>query len=233
MGTIIVTGGAGGIGTGIARRLHDRPNTTVCVVDEDADRLARIGAEMSRALLRRVDVTDPGAMESLLTEVSGLDRLEVVIANAGVSCVGPAREPDPSRWRRAIEVNTLGVMFTVRAALGPMYEQGFGTIIVVASASGRLSYVGEPAYVASKHAAVSFCDAIRKEIVSSGIRMCVVEPGLVDTPMSRSHPMIDEVLGQVTPLDVDDVARSVEFVLDQPPHCAINEILIRPTSQDL
>ena len=147
--------------------------------------------------------------------------------------MGRALEPDPERWRRAIEVNTLGVMFTVRAALGKMSQQGFGSIIVVASASGRLSYVGEPAYVASKHATVAFCDSVRKEIVGSGVRMCVVEPGLVDTPMSRSHPLIDEVVGRVTPLDVDDIARSVEFVLDQPANCAINEIVIRPTAQDL
>jgi len=233
MGVIIVTGGASGIGAGIARRLHQRSNTTVCVADGDADRLALIGAELTRAQLRRVDVTDWEVMDALVLEMSELGPLEAMVANAGVSCVGPAREPDPERWRRAIEVNTLGVMFTVRAALGKMCEQGSGSIIVVASASGRLSYVGEPAYVASKHATVAFCDSVRKEIVGSGVRICVVEPGLVDTPMSRSHPMIDEVVGTVTPLDVDDIARSVEFVLDQPPNCAINEILIRPTNQDL
>lgn len=233
METIIVTGGAGRIGVGIVRRLHDRPDATVCVVDEDAGRLAGIGAELSRASLRRVDVTDSGAMESLLTEVSDLDRLDAVIANAGVSCVGSAREPDSSRWRRAIEVNSLGVMYTVRAALERCTSRVSVPSPLLLPHPARLSYVGEPAYVVSKHATVAFCDAVRKEIVGSRIRMCVVEPGLVDTPMSRSHPMIDEVLGHVTTLDVDNVARAFEFVLDQPPHCTINEIHIRPTSQDL
>jgi NADP-dependent 3-hydroxy acid dehydrogenase YdfG len=233
VGTIIVTGGASGIGAGIARRLQARPGTTVCIVDGDAERLAALGEEAAGADLRHVDVTDWPAMDALVADVSSRGPLEAVIANAGVSCVGPALEPDPSRWRRAVEVNTLGVMFTVRAALAQMCRQGSGSIVVIASASGRLSYVGEPAYVASKHATVAFCDSVRKEIVGSGVRMCVVEPGLVDTPMARSHPMIDEVLGQVTPLDVDDIARVVEFVLDQPAHCAINEILVRPTDQDL
>lgn len=233
MGVVIITGGAGGIGAGIARRLHERVNTTVCVADGDVDRLGQIGAELTRARLCRVDVTNWAAMDELVSEMSELGPLEAVVANAGVSCVGRALEPNPERWRRAIEVNTLGVMFTVRAALGRMLEQGSGSIIVVASASGRLSYVGEPAYVASKHATVAFCDSVRKEIVGSGVRMCVVEPGLVDTPMSRSHPMIDEVVGRVTPLDVDDIARAVEFLLDQPSNCAINEIVIRPTDQDL
>lgn len=233
MGMVIVTGGASGIGAGIARRLHERAHTTVCVADGDSESLKRIGAELTRAQIRHVDVTNWEAMDGLVSAMSELGPLEAVVANAGVSCVGPAREPDPERWRRAIEVNTLGVMFTVRAALERMCEQGSGSIIVVASASGRLSYVGEPAYVASKHATVAFCDSIRKEIIGSGVRMCVVEPGLVDTPMSRSHPMIDEVVGHVTPLEVDDIARAVEFVLDQPPNCAINEILIRPTNQDL
>jgi NADP-dependent 3-hydroxy acid dehydrogenase YdfG len=87
--------------------------------------------------------------------------------------------------------------------------------------------------VASKHAVVAFCDAVRKEIVGTDVRMSVVEPGLVDTPMARNHPAIDEVLGKVVPLDADDVARAVEFILDQPAHCSINELLLRPTNQDL
>lgn len=233
MGSIVVTGGASGIGAAVVRRLWRRKQTTVWIGDTDEERLGELGRELPAAQLRTVDVSDAAAVDELVREAASSGGLEAVVACAGISCVGEATERDPSRWKHVLHVNTLGVMHLVRSALVPMQAQRSGLIVVVASASGRLSYVGEPAYVASKHAVVAFCDAVRKEIVGTDVRMGVVEPGLVDTPMARNHPAIDEVLGKVVPLDADDVARAVEFILDQPAHCSINELLLRPTNQDL
>jgi len=233
MGTIAITGGASGIGASISRRLYRRPNTQLWLADIDGGALNEIGGELPGTQVRVLDVTVPEQVEEFVGKASSEEPLDAVIACAGVSCPGIATEIEPRRWKRTLEVNALGVMHLVRSALVPMQAQGCGTIIVVASASGRLFYAGEPAYVASKHAVVAFCSSVRKEIVGSGVRMCIIEPGLVDTPMARSHPAIDEVLGQVTPLEPDDVARVAEFMLEQPAHCSINEVLIRPTNQDL
>ncbi len=233
MGSIVVTGGASGIGASVSRSLSRRADSLVWIADIDREGLGEIAAELPLAQIRELDVSRAEAVDRLIGDASSEQPLEAVVACAGVSCVGVATEADPARWRRTLEINTLGVMHLIRSALVPMQERGSGTIIVVASASGRLSYVGEPAYVASKHAVVAFCDSVRKEIVGSGVRIGVIEPGLVDTPMARSHPSIDDILGQVVPLDPDDIARVVEFMLDQPAHCSINEILVRPTSQDL
>lgn len=229
--TVIVTGAASGIGAAVARRLSDERH--VWAADLDTAGLERLAFNELGGTTRHVDVRDAAALDRLVAEADGNGDLDVVVACAGVSCVGTATEADPARWQLAIDVNTLGVMYLIRAALPVLIARGTGTIVVVASASGRLSYVGEPAYIASKHATVAFCDAVRKEIVGTGVRMCVVEPGLVDTPMSRGHPAIDEVIGAVTPLDPDDIARVVAFAIAQPPGCSINEIVVRPTDQDL
>jgi NADP-dependent 3-hydroxy acid dehydrogenase YdfG len=140
---------------------------------------------------------------------------------------------DPKRWSDVLTVNALGPMVGARAVLPRMLKQGKGDIVVVTSASGRITYVGEPAYIASKHAAVAFLDSIRKELAGTDIRVTSIEPGLVDTPMSRSHPFIDTVLGSVEPLKADDIAQLIELCLGLPTRVNINEIVVRPTRQEL
>jgi len=196
-----------------------------------AEALAATAAALPRARAHVVDVTDAGACAGAVESLG--DVPDVLVASAGVSSIGSVADGDPAAWERALAVNALGLMYAVRAALPGMLKRGAGTIVAIASASGRVTYVGEPAYVASKHAAVAFCDALRKEVVGSGVRVCVVEPGLVDTPMARAHPLLEDVLASVTPLRPEDVARLVGYVLRQPPEVAINEVVIRPTSQAL
>jgi NADP-dependent 3-hydroxy acid dehydrogenase YdfG len=104
--------------------------------------------------------------------------------------------------------------------------------VIVASASGRVTYVGEPAYVASKHAVVAFADCLRKETVGRGIRVTTVEPGLVDTPFI-DWDVVGPMQPGVTPLTAEDCARIVRFALEQPPNVALNEIVVRPISQEL
>lgn len=228
---VLVTGAASGIGEAVARRLS--ATRLVVAADIDQEGLNRLAGQRTAIRTRLVDVADSRQLELAVASVVEVSPIEAVIACAGVSCPGTADEVDPERWRTTMEVNALGVMHTVRAVLPAMKQQGTGTIVVVASASGRVTYVGEPAYVASKHAVVAFCDAVRKEIVGTGIRMCVVEPGVVDTPMFRSHPAIDAVVANVTPLMPDDIAGAVQFILDMPQYCAVNEMVIRPTNQEL
>jgi len=130
-------------------------------------------------------------------------------------------------------VNALGPMVSARAAIPHMLEQGHGDIIVVTSASGRITYIGEPAYVASKHAAVAFLDSARKEFSGTNIRITSIEPGLVDTPMIKDHPLRDSLLESVEPLQANDIATLIVYCLDLPRRVTINEVAIRPTRQGL
>ena len=110
---------------------------------------------------------------------------------------------------------------------------GGNQLDAIASVAGKVSYVGEPAYVASKYAVVGFCDSVRKELIGTGVRVSIIEPGFVDSPMTRNQPAMAKRMNKIKALETDDIARVIEFILDQPPHCSISEVMIRPTEQEL
>jgi len=230
--SILVTGAASGIGAAVATRFAARPDTAVVLADlADASDIAEpLGAPH---LVMSCDVTSVDDIGRAVAATAALGAIEAVVLCAGVAAVGPADEPDPTIWEQALRVNALGTMFCIRAVIPILVRQGHGTIVAIASAAGRLTYVGEPAYVASKHAVVGFCESVRKELIGTGVRMSLVEPGFVDTPLTRGHTSFAKRMGDLVPLQPDDIARTVEFVVDQPPHCSINEVMIRPTAQEL
>jgi NADP-dependent 3-hydroxy acid dehydrogenase YdfG len=133
--------------------------------------------------------------------------------------------------RDVVETNLIGVMFAVRAALPHMEARRAGHIVIVSSASGRVTYVGQPAYVASKHGTVAFADCLRPEVASAGIRVSLIEPGLVETPLIHMYPESNDLVLGVIALDPDDIARAVRYVLEQPYNVNVFEVLLRPTGQ--
>ena len=90
-----------------------------------------------------------------------------------------------------------------------MLRQGAGHILFTASISGRETYVGEPLYIASKWGLVGFGHALRKEVLEKGIRVTLIEPGMVDTPLTRRAPAINALVERSVPLQPEDVARAV------------------------
>jgi NADP-dependent 3-hydroxy acid dehydrogenase YdfG len=130
-----------------------------------------------------------------------------------------------------IDTNVLGTMLSVRAVLPHMLEEGEGHIFLVSSISGRVAHVGEPAYVASKFAIVGFGEALRMELQASNIRVTIVEPGLVDTPILDGNPRVPSLMERITPLTSSDVGRSMVYAFEQPSHVAVNEIAMRPMGQ--
>jgi NADP-dependent 3-hydroxy acid dehydrogenase YdfG len=231
----IITGAGTGIGAAIARDLAAAGTTVVLVGRRPGPlhgQVAAIEAAGGRARAESADVRQFDAVEAVVERtVERFGRLDVFVANAAVADFGPIDTADPAVWRDVIETNVLGVLFGVRAALPQMKRQGDGHLVIVSSGSGRVTYVGEPAYVASKHATVAFADCLRQEVAPLGIRVAVIEPGLVETPLIHVYPEAEDLVPGVTPLSPEDVARSVRFVLEQPRHCNVFEILLRPTSQ--
>ena len=113
-----------------------------------------------------------------------------------------------------------------------MLAQGDGHIVLLASVSGRTSYVGEPIYAASKWGVVGLGHALRKETVGTGVRVTLIEPGMVDTPLTRANAFAREWLKSFSPLKDEDIARAIAFVLAQPAYMAINELTLRPIAQE-
>jgi NADP-dependent 3-hydroxy acid dehydrogenase YdfG len=179
-----------------------------------------------------MDVRDPDAVRALIDgAVERHGQLDFLLANAGVADQELASEADPAVWRRLIETNLLGVMYCVRFALPHMQRQKSGHILLMASSSGRDAYVGEPAYIASKFGVVGFGHSVRKEVAGYGVRVTLIEPGAVDTPLTRGAPKVRPLIEAIDPLLPEDVARAVVFAFQQPTHVLINELTLRPLNQ--
>jgi len=183
--TAIITGAGSGIGKATAAILAGA-GVRVALVGRRADRLAAVAdwvaASGGEALVEPGDVREYGDLEQIAQRVvERWGRLDILVANAAVIEQSSFSEGDPARWRQVVDTNVMGAFNSIRAALPQMLSAGRGHIVIVASVSGRETYVGEPAYVSSKHALVAIAECLRKEVAKTGTRVTLVEPGVVDT----------------------------------------------------
>jgi NADP-dependent 3-hydroxy acid dehydrogenase YdfG len=229
----LITGAGSGIGRATATTLA-AAGWRVGLVGRSRETIAQtaraIVATGGSALALPGDVRDFAAMAAISAEFAGEGgRIDALIANAAIADNAPFTSGDPTIWEDVIRTNVLGVMYTVRAALPYLVLEQPGQIVVVSSLAGRRTFIGQPAYVASKFATVALADIMRKELAPSGVRVMVLEPGLVNTPLAASGGSVHDP--SLQPLDPEDCARIIEFALGQPANCAINEIAVRPTHQ--
>jgi NADP-dependent 3-hydroxy acid dehydrogenase YdfG len=234
---VLVTGGLSGIGAATARAfaaLHAQLVLADLRLDGADATIAAVAAAGGHAEAVEVDVRDAAAIGRVTDDAAArLGRLDALVVNAGVADQSTADAGDPERWRLVVETNVLGALYTVRAALPHMRARETGHIFLVASVSGRETYVGEPAYIASKWAIVGFGHALRQEVMDAGIRVTLVEPGLVDTPLTRGAPAVRPLLEAIEPLTPDDVAAAIVYAFTQPAHALVSELTIRPLRQRL
>lgn len=233
----LVTGGASGIGLAACERLAEA-GAAVTVVDRH-ERAAQASAEKLqsqgwRADWTVADVCHAGQVEAAFDRCAGrFGSIDVVLAAAGLSSPGTIATGDPTGWAAVLDTNILGVMHTARSAFRAMDGRG-GDLVVIGSVSGLESYSGEDIYVASKWAVTGVTEAIRHEARELGIRVTLIAPGLVDTPLARANPFAVGLLAtQGVALDAQDVARTVVFAVSAPPHMALNHVTVRPMGQSL
>jgi NADP-dependent 3-hydroxy acid dehydrogenase YdfG len=235
-GTVgLVTGGVSGIGAAITAELRGRGATVVAVDRNARPETAPSPGTAPDPAARQVagDVRDFATMSGISGQVHDeFGRLDFVVANAGITDWGSMSDGDPQRWRDVIDTNVLGVAQTIRATMPILVAQGRGHIVITASISGRTAYVGEPIYIATKWALVGLGKALRKEARPAGVRVSVIEPGIVDTPLVQQTAEGAAELAAVRALDPQDVARVIIFVLEQPAHVNIDEIMISPLGQE-
>ncbi len=183
----IVTGGASGIGRALAEAMARR-GARVVLADRQID-LARevaggIGASGGEARAAEVDVTDFPVVEGLIRDTfEAHGRLDYLFNNAGIGIAGEAELYQLEHWTRVLDVNVRGVVHGVQAAYPLMLEQGFGHIVNTASMAGLIPAPGTVSYGASKHAVVGMTRALRVEAASLGVRVSVVCPGVIRTPI--------------------------------------------------
>jgi NADP-dependent 3-hydroxy acid dehydrogenase YdfG len=238
----LVTGASSGIGEATAVALATA-GATVAIGARRKDRLDALASRLrdggAPVLQLDLDVTDERACADAVRrtreELGGLD---VLVNNAGVMLLGTIVGADTEDWRRMISTNVLGVMYMTHAAIEGMVEQGSGDIVNISSVAGRTARKGAGVYNASKWAVNAFSESLRQEVTGRGVRVSLVEPGAVATELTDHITQPDARAGAVQmyttmrSLHADDIARAILYVVTQPPHVAINEILVRPTDQE-
>jgi NADP-dependent 3-hydroxy acid dehydrogenase YdfG len=197
----------------------------------------RIVCDGGRALAVTTDVGEEEQARAFIDRArSELGRLDALVNNAGVMLLGPIEGASTEEWRRMIAANVFGVLYCTHAALPLMRAQGSGHILTVSSVAGRVVRAGSAVYNLTKWGVGAFSEALRQEVAPHGIRVTLVEPGLVATELaSHNRPEVLEQMRRrfegVTALDAADIADAILFALTRPANVSINELLVRPANQ--
>jgi clavulanate-9-aldehyde reducatase len=199
----------------------------------------RIEGDGGTAVAIEADVSDHGAVEAFVAETAGtLGGLHILVNNAGLMLLGPVDGAEIKEWQRMVGVNGLGLLYCTREAIPVIRDSGGGDIVNIASTAGRQANLGSAVYNLTKWGVVGFSEALRQEVLHSNIRVSCVEPGFVETELHghNENPVVVEAIEKMRDqigdlLHAEDIARAIAFAVSQPPHVALNEILIRPTKQ--
>ena len=238
----LVTGASSGIGEATAVALA-QAGAAVAIGARRADRLEALAGKLrddgARVLTLDLDVTDEAACRDAVARTRAeLGGLDVLVNNAGVMLLGTIVGADPEDWRRMMATNVLGLMYMTHAAIDGMVEQGSGDVVNISSVAGRQARKGAGVYNASKWAVNAFAESLRQEVTTKGVRISLVEPGAVATELTdhitqpEARAASRRMYTDMTPLQAEDVARAITYVVSQPPHVAVNEVLVRPTAQE-
>lgn len=231
---VLITGGATGIGHACAMACG-RAGATVVLLSLPGPDLSRATSGLREAGVQAhaavADVRDFGSVQQAIGQVArDLGRIDVLVTSAGIADQSSITDGSPDRWEQVVRTNLLGTANSIRAVAPLMTQAGTGDIVVIASVSGRDTYVGEPLYIASKWGVVGLGHAVRKELQASNIRVALIEPGLVDTPLTRGSPAVRPLVEAGGALLPGDIADAVAWLISRPRRVAVTELVIRPAA---
>ena len=238
---VVITGASSGLGESTARHLAEL-GATVVLGARRIDRIDALARELTAngqpALAVQTDVTDRLQVQRLVdAAIARFGRIDVMINNAGLMPHSPLERLKTDDWDRMIDVNLKGVLYGIAAALPPMQAQKSGHIINVSSVAGHKVRPGGAVYSATKHAVRALSEGLRQEVKPYNIRTTVISPGAVDTelPNSITEPDVAANMRKIYEVAVpaDAFARAVAYAMGQPDDIDINEILFRPTKQEV
>lgn len=237
---VLITGASSGIGRSIALALAPK-NYHLILWARREDKLNQLESEI-KELYPKVkisllvgDVND-SSMIKKLEEVSH-KRIDILINNAGLALGrDKVHTADFSDWEQMINTNVIANFRICHAVVPWMMAHGYGDIINLCSVAGHYTYQGGSVYCATKHAVKAFTRVLREETCGNNIRVMQISPGMVETEFSVVRFKGDEkaardVYSDMQPLTADDIARMMAFMLDQPRHVVIDEIITMPTAQ--
>jgi len=237
---VVITGASSGLGEAAARQLA-RDGAKLVLGARRLDRLEALAKELSLGdgAVVQTDVVDKDQVKRLVdraAEVHG--RIDVIINNAGLMPQAPLERLKIDEWDRTIDVNIKGVLYGIAAALPYMIALKSGHIINVSSVAGHKIGRNGVVYAATKNAVRVISEGLRQEVKPYNIRSTIISPGAVATELPDSISEADVSAGthqfyEKYAIPADSFGRVVAFAMSQPDDVDINEILYRPTAQDL
>jgi NADP-dependent 3-hydroxy acid dehydrogenase YdfG len=235
---VLVTGASTGIGAAVARRVV-AAGGAAALLARRADRLSELVSELGdRASAIPCDVTDQTHLETAVAEAAAaMGGIDAIVANAGAAHMGHIATGDPAVWREFIELNVIACLSTVRYCLDHIAAAP-ADIVLVGSTAAHRPTEATGIYAASKTAIAAAAESLRLELGSRGIRVCLLEPGRVDTDIGQNARLEPggrhgTIGSDFTPLTAEEVAEVVAFVLSRPANVALNTVVLRPVGQGL
>lgn len=240
---VVITGASSGLGEETARHLSAQ-GANVALGARRTERIESLAEEINstnngKAIVVTTDVTERGQVKNLVdSAVDEFGRVDVMLNNAGLMPLSPVEDLKIDEWDQMIDVNIKGVLYGIAAALPYMKEQKSGQIINVSSVAGHKTFPGSTVYSATKSAVRVISEGLRQEVKPYNIRTTIISPGAVKTELLE-HISDDDIqeankeyVGEIG-LTPDAFARLITFAVSEPEEVDINEILFRPTAQEL
>lgn len=239
---IVITGASSGMGEATARHLAQQ-GAKVVLGARRAERLEALVSEIDgaggKALAMATDVTKRQDLEKLVdAAVEAFGRIDVLINNAGIMPLSPLESLKIEEWDQMIDVNIKGVLYGIAAALPHMKAQKSGHIVSTSSVAGHLVFPASSVYSATKFAVRAISEGLRQEVKPYNIRTTILCPGAVKTELLDHISDKDvqsanrDYVGKVG-IPADSYARMAAFAISQPEDVDVNEIIFRPTAQQL
>ena len=239
---VFITGASSGIGQSCARAFAEA-GAKLILAARRKNRLKQLAAELKKqfhteTFIGELDVRDHRAVARFYKKLPvQWQNIDILINNAGLSRgLNKVYEGEIEDWNEMIDTNVKGLLYVSRAVLPGMVERKKGTVINIGSIAGHEVYPAGNVYCATKHAVDALTKGMRLDVVDTPIRVCTVDPGLVETEFSEVRFHGDKERAKktylnMTPLTPDDIADAVLFAATRPPHVQIAELIIMPTAQ--
>lgn len=238
----IVTGASSGIGHATALALS-KAGTKVAIGARRTDKLSELENEITKnggqAFSQKLDVTKKSECDSFANSViekwGGVD---ILVNNAGLMPLSFIKNLKVDEWDQMIDVNIKGVLYCTAAVIPHMLEKKSGHIVNISSVAGRIVFPSGSVYCATKHAVTALSEGLRQEFSTrKNIRVTCIEPGVVSTELTNT--ITDESLKdfvesakKMQSLSAQDIANAIIYAVEAPDYVNVNEVLIRPTTQE-
>jgi NADP-dependent 3-hydroxy acid dehydrogenase YdfG len=243
-GTVaLVTGASSGIGAATAVALAEQ-GAAVALAARRLERLEEVAARIhGRSLVLEADISDQRqAADAVEQTVSELGRLDILVNNAGIMLLGPAADAPTEEWDRMVALNVMGSLYVTHAAIPHLVSaaadspRGVADIISISSTAGRVARPGGGVYSLTKFGIEAFSESLRQELIGQRVRVSIVEPGTVATELvthvrEEVRPSAQSALDAIEPMQPEDIADAVAYIVTRNRRVAVNEILVRAAEQ--